>query len=240
MTQVAPPALELVDLEVSYGAAKAVERVSLNVSAGEAVAVIGSNGAGKTSLLRGIMGLVNKSVTRLEVFGASIAKTDSFRIARLGVGYVPEGRELFPGLTVTEELQLGGRLLKKVECADRMEQMFTLFPVLKKRYSQLGQTLSGGEQQMVAIARALMAKPRMLLLDEPSLGLAPVIQDIVYETLETLRAEGLPILLVEQNAYRALKLCRRAYVFERGRVARTGLSIDLVDDPAIRSSYLGA
>ncbi|MFZ2157092.1 MAG: ABC transporter ATP-binding protein [Bradyrhizobium sp.] len=206
----------------------------------EAVAVIGSNGAGKTSMLKGIMGIISSSADAIHFFGHSIASLPAHKIANCGMGYVPEGRELFLGMSVEEELLIGGRKLSRMERPRKLTQMYELFPRLRERRQQITRTMSGGEQQMVAIARTLMAEPKLLLLDEPSLGLAPVIQDVVYETFEVLRQRGLPILLVEQNAFRALKLCDRAYVLELGKITREGPSDELLNDPSIRASYLGA
>ena len=226
-------------LSVSYGSIAAVHRVSLTVAPGEAVAVIGSNGAGKTSMLSGIMGVVPASSARLSFFGRAIAGMPAHEIARAGIGYVPEGRQLFLGMSVEEELLIGGRRLGTSAREDKLARVFDLFPRLRERRGQITRTMSGGEQQMLAIARILMGNPRLLLLDEPSLGLAPVIQDVVYDTLAALRREGLSILLVEQNAYRALKLCDRAYVIELGRVTHEGTSAFMLDNPAIQSAYLG-
>ncbi len=234
-------ALAISNLNVSYGPIRAVSELDIVVRPGEAVAVIGSNGAGKTSLLKAVMGLVPASASsEVLFFDRSIVREPTFRRARLGIGFVPEGRELFHGLTVQEELQIGGRSLAPQERSDRLEEIFALFPRLKERRRQVTRTLSGGEQQMLAIARIVITGPRLLLLDEPSLGLAPVIQDVVYETLTKLRAAGLPILLVEQNAYRALNLCARAYVIEQGRVTREAASSALLADPSIQEAYLGS
>jgi branched-chain amino acid transport system ATP-binding protein len=232
-------ALEVEELRVTYATLQAVRGISLRVGAGEAVAVIGSNGAGKTSLLRGIMGLAPRS-GRIDFCGRSIAALRTQRIRRAGIGYVPEGRELFPGLSVKEELLIGGRLLDRAAQARKLDEMYAMFPRLHERQAQITRTLSGGEQQMVAIARVLMGNPGLLLLDEPSLGLAPVIQDAVYAALATLRTEaGMPMLLVEQNAHRALGLCSRAYVLELGMIIREGNSDVLRDDPAMQAAYLG-
>jgi branched-chain amino acid transport system ATP-binding protein len=229
----------VVDLNLAYGSVPVLHNIDISVGKGEAVAVIGSNGAGKTSMLQAIMGLARGSAQAVRFEGSNILGKKSYQIARLGLGYVPEGRELFPGLTVLEELLIGGRSLDRNERTSKLNEMFVLFPRLQERQKQLTRTLSGGEQQMLAIARILMRKPSILLLDEPSLGLAPVIQDVVYETLERLVATGMPILLIEQNAFRALRLCARAYVLELGRITRTGKCADLINDPSIKAAYLG-
>lgn len=233
------PALRVDGLEVAYGGTPAVRGVSLTVGKGEAVAVIGSNGAGKTSLLKGLTGLVPSKSSAILFEGQSIAGVATHLLSRRGIGYVPEGRELFRGLSVDEELQIGGRFLDRAHYDTNVEKVFSLFPRLKERRRQITRTMSGGEQQMVAIARTLMAEPKLLLLDEPSLGLAPVIQDAVYGTLEVLRNSGLSMLIVEQNAYRALKLARRAYVLDLGQITREAPSDQLIDDPEIQAAYLG-
>jgi branched-chain amino acid transport system ATP-binding protein len=191
-------------------------------------------------MLRGIMRLVSGHADRLEFAGTDLRGLPTYRIARLGLGYVPEGRELFHGLTIEEELLIGGRRLPGVVRKAKLGEIYALFPRLAERKRQITKTLSGGEQQMVALGRTLMASPRLLLLDEPSLGLAPVVQDAVYETLARLRTAGMPMLLVEQNVYRALSLCDRAYVLELGRISRAGPSAELLGDPAIQAAYLGA
>jgi branched-chain amino acid transport system ATP-binding protein len=233
-------ALVVQNLRVAHGAIEAVRGIDVTVNVGEAVAVVGSNGAGKSSMLRGIMGLVAAVADRLELGGIDLRGLPTFRISRLGVGYVPEGRELFPGLTVEEELLIGGRLVPRAERKRKLDQVYGLFPRLAERKRQITRTLSGGEQQMLALGRALMRDVRILLLDEPSLGLAPVLQDAVYEALARLRATGLPLLLVEQNVHHALHLCERACVLELGRIAREGPSADLLADSGIRAAYLGA
>lgn len=232
-------ALEVRELHVSYGAVHAVRGVSLLLRPAEAVAIIGSNGAGKTSLLRGIMGLVPARAS-ITLYGEPIAGRPTYHLARMGIGFVPEGRELFPGLSVTEELLVGGRRLPVPERRRRLDEALVLFPRLAERRDQITRTMSGGEQQMVAVARALMMAPRLLLLDEPSLGLAPVVQDAMYAALRTLRNNGMTMLLVEQNAHRALDLCARAHVMAAGRFAQGGPSAALRHDPAIRAAYLGA
>ena len=239
MPDKAVPALRVSDLHVRYGSITAVNGVTLEVRQGEAVAVIGSNGAGKTSMLQGIMGLANANGSDILFNGQPIQSLPTHRLARQGIGYVPEGRELFPGLTVREELLIGGRHLDNNHRRKRLDEIHELFPRLQERHSQITSTLSGGEQQMVAIARALMMLPRLLLLDEPSLGLAPVIQDVVYAALGELKRSGLSILLVEQNAHRAFQLCDRAYVLELGRFIGEGPSETLKNDAAVQKAYLG-
>ncbi|MBS0638869.1 MAG: ABC transporter ATP-binding protein [Acetobacteraceae bacterium] len=232
-------ALRIDNVTVSYGAICAVRDAALTVAPGEAVAVIGSNGAGKSSLLRGVMNLASRT-GRITFQGQQLESLRPHVIRRAGIGYVPEGRELFPNLTVQEELTLGARMIPRADRPQMLEQVFGLFPRLRERAKQVTRTLSGGEQQMVAIARVLMGKPTLLLLDEPSLGLAPVIQDVVFAALDQLRtAERLSMLLVEQNAYRALALCSRAYVLETGTITREDSCETLRNDPAIRSAYLG-
>jgi branched-chain amino acid transport system ATP-binding protein len=234
------PALSVKDLYVRYGAIAAVKGVSLEVQQGEAVAVIGSNGAGKTSMLKGILGLAGASSSGMWFKGLPVHGVATHKLTRLGIGYVPEGRELFPGLTVREELLIGGRHLSAQARHLRLAEIHALFPRLKERDGQITSTLSGGEQQMVAIARTLMMSPRLLLLDEPSLGLAPVIQDVVYAALEALKRGGLSMLLVEQNAHRAFQLCDRAYVLELGQFTNEGPSETLKNDAAVQKAYLGA
>jgi branched-chain amino acid transport system ATP-binding protein len=240
MNAAAQSALVVENLTVLYGAVTAVDDLSLTVRVGEAVAVIGSNGAGKTSLLKAIMGLAPSSSKSILFFGESVAGRPTHALATRGIGYVPEGRELFGGMSVQDELLIGARLLSAADRARKLDQMFALFPRLGERRTQITRTLSGGEQQMLAIARIVVMDPKLLLLDEPSLGLAPVIQDSVYATLDVLKRNGLPILLVEQNAFRALRICERAYVVELGRVTRQGASADLLSDPSIQSAYLGS
>lgn len=235
----AVPSLKVEHLEVAYGGTPAVRGISLTVAKGEVVTVIGSNGAGKTSMLQGITGLVASRAATIEFEGHPIAGMPTHALARLGIGYVPEGRELFRGLSVEEELKIGGRFLGGDTYATRLDEVFALFPRLKERRKQITRTMSGGEQQMLAIGRILMAEPKLLLLDEPSLGLAPVIQDAVYGALKMLRDKGLSMLLVEQNAYRALRLASRAYVLELGQITREASSDELIHDPAIQAAYLG-
>jgi branched-chain amino acid transport system ATP-binding protein len=234
------PALSIERLQVAYGAIEAVRGISLQVGQGEAVAVIGSNGAGKTSMLRGVLGLVPARAAAIRLFGDDCAGRAPSDFAHLGVGYVPEGRMLFGGLTVEEELLLGLRLLPLADRPAQLASMYSLFPRLSERRGQVARTLSGGEQQMVAIARILAFRPRLLILDEPSLGLAPVIQDVVYDALARLKESGLSLLLVEQNAFRALNLCDRAYVLEHGEITKEGPAAALMADPGVQTAFLGA
>ena len=235
-----PAALSVALLHVAYGGTPAVRGVSLGVGRGEAVAVIGSNGAGKTSMLKGVMGLIPAKADAIEFEGQSVQGVPTHRLSRMGIGYVPEGRELFRGLAVEEELQLGGRLLARTDYEAKLGEVFRLFPRLEERRRQITRTLSGGEQQMLAIARTLMAGPRLLLLDEPSLGLAPVIQDAVYGTLNLLRCQGMSMLLVEQNARMALETAHHGYVLEVGRIVMADTCARLRESKDIQEFYLGA
>jgi branched-chain amino acid transport system ATP-binding protein len=234
------PLLEVRDLEAGYGPIRALDRVSLDVDDGELVALIGANGAGKTTLLMAISGVVPPRGGSLRFAGGGLGGLRPHEVMRLGVGHAPEGRRIFPRLTVRENLELGGftqpdrgRLKRDID------EACGLFPVLGERMDQLGGTLSGGEQQMLAIARALVGHPRLLLLDEPSLGLAPLIVARVFEVIASLSARGIAVLLVEQNARAALKLANRGYVLETGRITLTGSGADLAADRRVRDAYLG-
>jgi branched-chain amino acid transport system ATP-binding protein len=234
------PFLEVEQLEVYYGGIHALHGVSLHVSQGEIVAVIGANGAGKSTLLKTIAGVKDYRSGDVRLEGKTLPK-QSYKAVGEGVMLVPEGRRIFSPLTVRENLQLGAYSQKHPsKIAGLMEEVFSLFPVLKERMQQPGGTLSGGEQQMLAIGRALMASPRMLLLDEPSLGLAPMVIDTLFDTILNLNQErGLTILLVEQNASLALEVSHRSYVLETGEIKMEGRGIDLLNDPRVRASYLG-
>jgi len=233
--------LHVENLHVSYGAVHAVQGVSLHVAPGEIVALIGSNGAGKTTLLRAVSGLVRPSAGSI-VFdgGQRLDRLPAHAIVRAGVSHVPEGRQVFGNLTVRENLELGA-YQRRDRAASRatLERVFELFPVLKERLPQSGSTLSGGEQQMLAIGRALMSNPRLLLLDEPSLGLAPLVVHTIFEAIDEIKGKGTTILLVEQNAHAALGHSDRAYVLETGRIVMEGPSKDLANDPRIKEAYLG-
>ena len=232
--------LELKDVSVSYGSIRAVRSASLTVRDGEIVALIGANGAGKSTILQAVSGLLKISGGDISLDGNSIAGLPTNRIVELGVIQVPEGRQIFGGMTVIENLRLGAYMIRdRAELERRMEIAFSLFPVISQRRRQLAGTLSGGEQQMLAIGRGLMADPKVLLLDEPSLGLSPLLTRQVFEVLGALRGKGITMLLVEQNACEALEISDRAYVLETGAVAMSGPSRDLADDPHVKTAYLG-
>ena len=235
------PLLQLQDLSVSYGPVEAVHQVRLDVNEGEIVTVIGPNGAGKTTLLCAAMGLLPSTGT-IQLAGERIARPSVEAMVARGVGLVPEKRELFGDMSVEDNLLLGGfsRWRRgQRDQAERMEEVFAIFPRLRERRPQLASTLSGGERQMLAIGRALMARPRLLLLDEPSLGLAPLIVREVLHVVSSLRQHGVSVLLVEQNARAALRVADRAYVLEMGAVALTGAAQDLLSDRRIIDTYLG-
>ena len=231
--------LEIRDLDVRYGHIQALKGVSLDVAEGEIVALLGANGAGKTTLMRTISGLLRPHSGQVLLRGSPIQRTGADAIVRLGVSQVPEGRRVFPTLSVLENLRLGAYTRPASEAAQTLEQVWKMFPRLLERREQLAGTLSGGEQQMLVIGRALMARPRLLLLDEPSLGLAPIIVRDIFRSLRQIRDQGMTVLLVEQNARMALKVSRRAYVLETGRVGLAGKSAELANDDHIRRLYLG-
>jgi len=231
------PLLRLSNVEAGYRDLVAVRDVSLEVRAGEAVALIGANGAGKTTTLRAISGLLPLRRGRIELEGERIDGRASSHVVARGIAHVPEGRQLFPTMTVRENLELGAR--DRPGRAAGLDEVFVLFPRLRERQRQLAGTLSGGEQQMCAIGRGLMARPRLLLLDEPSLGLAPVMVKLIFEILATINANGTTILLVEQNVARALALAHRAYVLENGRIVLEGPRAALQQSAHVRQAYLG-
>ena len=232
-------ALELEDLAVFYGKRRALEGVSLAVGRGEIVTLLGANGSGKSTTLRAISGLVRPARGRILYEGRDITRAPADAIVAAGITHVPEGREVFPEFTVLENLLVGGHTVARRDVDERIEAAFRLFPVLRERRLQLAGTLSGGEQQMLAIGRALMARPRLLLLDEPSLGLAPMLAGEIFRTIQRINESGVAVLLVEQNARRALKLAARGYVLETGRVVVAGPSAALAGDPRVRTAYLG-
>ena len=230
--------LTIKELSVNYGPVAALQSVSMEVPTGKITALIGANGAGKTTMLNTISGLVRAKSGTIELDGRRLPR-EPHRIVTRGVVQVPEGRRIFPGLTVKENLTIGAYRSRK-DLADRLEEMFTLFPRLAERKTQQGGTLSGGEQQMLAICRGLMAQPKVLLLDEPSLGLAPVLVNEVFSLVERISSMGITVLLVEQNAQQALTVSDQAYVLETGHVVLSGRGVELLEDPQVRSAYLGA
>ncbi|MDN5506155.1 MAG: ABC transporter ATP-binding protein [Comamonas sp.] len=231
--------LQLEQVSTHYGAICAVNHVSLHVDQGEIVTLIGSNGAGKTSLLMTVCGNPRASSGRILFEGEDITQMSTHHIMRRGIAISPEGRRVFKDLTVTENLQMGGFFLNKAEIADGVEHVFKLFPRLKERAAQRSGTMSGGEQQMLAIGRALMSKPRLLLLDEPTLGLAPLIIAQIFEIIQTIRAAGVTVFLVEQNANRALQIADRGYVLETGKVVLEDSGVNLLSNDEVRKAYLG-
>ena len=232
--------LEVHELEAGYGPIRALDRVSIEVGEGELVAIIGANGAGKTTLLMAISGIVPARSGEVVFRGTRITGLEPHAIVRLGIGHSPEGRRIFPRLTVRENLELGGfTQTDRAQVRRDIDEACGLFPILGDRLGQLGGTLSGGEQQMLALARALVGRPRLLLLDEPSLGLAPLIVAKIFEVIASLSARGIAVVLVEQNARAALRLASRGYVLETGRITLTGPGPDLAADPRVRDAYLG-
>lgn len=232
--------LTLQDVHAAYGSVEALKGVSLEVRQGEIVTLIGANGAGKTTTLMSICGEPAPKSGTIRFEGKEISGLPTPVIMRQGLAIVPEGRRIFPALTVEENLALGGFHQSAEERAAAEEEIYALFPRLKERYRQRGGTLSGGEQQMLAIGRALMSRPRLLLLDEPSLGLAPLVIAQIFEVLEEIRQAGTTIFLVEQNAHRALQLADRAYVLENGRIVMSGEGRELLANDEVRRAYLGA
>ena len=237
----ARPLLRVTDLGVAYGRVRAVQAVSLEVGEGEFVAVIGSNGAGKSSTMKAISGVLAPVAGRIEFNGADVTGQPSHRLVRAGLAMVPEGRQVFAEQSVEDNLRLGAFVFaaEPARIEQAVERGFTLFPRLAERRTQAAGSLSGGEQQMLAIARGLASHPKLLLIDELSLGLAPRILDMLFPVLESLNREGLAILLVEQLATQALAVSHRAYVMETGRVSLSGLSPELARNPAVREAYLG-
>jgi branched-chain amino acid transport system ATP-binding protein len=232
--------LDVRELEAGYGPIKALDGVSIAVEEGELVAIIGANGAGKTTLLMAISGIVRPRRGGVTFQGQSLAGLAPHEIVRLGIGHSPEGRRIFPRLTVRENLELGGfTQTDRGQVRRDIDEACGLFPILGDRMGQPGGTLSGGEQQMLALARALVGRPKLLLLDEPSLGLAPLIVAKIFEVIAGLASRGIAVMLVEQNARAALRLASRGYVLETGRVTLTGSGADLTADPRVRDAYLG-
>ncbi len=233
--------LKLDGVDIYYGNIQALWQVALGVEAGEVITIVGSNGAGKSTILRGITGLIKPRQGSIAFEGRRIDGLSPDQIVRLGVSMVPEGRELFPRMTVQENLELGAAYIDRAyaRTADSLEWVLTLFPILRERSRQLAGTLSGGEQQMLAIGRALMSRPKLLMLDEPSLGLAPLLVAGVFRTVQQINREGVTLLLVEQNVRQSLTLAHRAYVLENGRVAMEGKGRELIADKHVKEAYLG-
>ena len=232
--------LELNGVDALYGRVRALRGVSLSVDQGEVVALIGSNGAGKTTTLRTISGLMHPPSGSITFAGKDISRMPAHKIVGLGICQSPEGRRLFPRMQVIDNLRMGAFLRKDAAGIQKdMERVFELFPRLKERITQLAGTLSGGEQQMLAIGRALMSKPKLLMLDEPSLGLAPILVETIFQIVREINAQGIPILLVEQNAHKALEVAHRAYVLETGSIVKAGSGKELLDSPDVQRAYLG-
>ena len=230
--------LKINNLKVNYGGLEAVKGISFEVKEGEIVTLIGANGAGKSSTLRTIVGREKPSSGTIEFAGENIAGMDTTSIVKKGITLVPEGRKIFPDLTVEENLKIGA-YMRKDNLSEDFERVYSLFPRLKERHWQAGGTLSGGEQQMLAVGRALMSKPKLIMMDEPSLGLAPIIVRGIFEIIEAVNKEGITVLLNEQNANMALKAADKAYVMETGRITMQGTGKELLENEQIKEAYLG-
>jgi branched-chain amino acid transport system ATP-binding protein len=232
--------LELSGVSASYGSVPAIHDVTITIGEGEAVGLLGANGAGKSTSLRAISGLVRLTSGNITFMGASLASLPAHKIPELGIAHVPEGRQVFPEMTVQENLEIGSYVPKaKAQRARSLDLVYSIFPRLADRKTQLAGTMSGGEQQMVAVGRGLMLQPRLLMLDEPSLGLAPVMTDVTFEKIAEIHKMGTAILLVEQNVSRALSLVQRAYVLESGQVIMHGSSAELANNKQVQAAYLG-
>ena len=231
--------LELQDLQVSYGGIQALKGISLQVGEGEIVTLIGANGAGKSTTLRTISGLEKPQSGKILYNGVDITGKPSKYMVQNGLILVPEGRLIFPDMTVLENLKIGAYLRRDKDIEKDIQHMYELFPRLKERSWQMAGTLSGGEQQMLAVGRALMSRPKLLMMDEPSLGLAPLVVRDIFSIIRTIRDSGVTVLLIEQNANAALKVADRGYVLETGRIALEGTGQELLSDPAVRAAYLG-
>ncbi|MDP2264429.1 MAG: ABC transporter ATP-binding protein [Hydrogenophaga sp.] len=232
--------LKVSGLKVAYGGIKAVKGIDLEVNEGELISLIGSNGAGKTTTMKAVTGSLAFEGGDIEYLGKSIKGKGAWDLVKQGLAMVPEGRGVFTRMTITENLQMGAYIrTDKAGIADDIERMFGIFPRLRERKDQLAGTMSGGEQQMLAMARALMSQPKVLLLDEPSMGLSPIMVDKIFEVVRDVSAQGVTILLVEQNAQRALQIADRGYVMDSGEITMTGSGKDLLTDPKVREAYLG-
>lgn len=232
--------LKIEDLHTNYGAIHALKGISLEVNEGEIVCLIGSNGAGKTTLVNSIVGIVKSSSGTITFDGKDITHVPAHAMTKAGIGISPEGREVFPELTVEENLRIGAFIVKdQNQIKESYERVYALFPRLKERTTQLAGTLSGGEQQMLAVGRALMSNPKMILLDEPSLGLAPNFVEMIFSMIKEINKQGVTVLLIEQNANMALQVSQRAYVLENGLVSMSGNASDIANDPMVKKAYLG-
>lgn len=232
--------LEVKDLEVNYGVIKAIKGVSFEVNEGEVISLIGANGAGKTTILHAVSGLLNKTAGTVMFEGKDITKTPAHKIVYMGMSHVPEGRRVFAQLTVLENLKLGAYSRKdKNELNETLEKVYKSFPRLEERKNQLAGTLSGGEQQMLAMGRALMAHPKLILMDEPSMGLSPIFVEEIFNIIKEISASGTTVLLVEQNAKKALSIADRAYVLETGNITLSGDAKTLMNDESVKKAYLG-
>jgi len=232
--------LQIDGIEAFYGRVRALAHVSLRVSAGEVVALIGSNGAGKTTTLRTISGLVHAATGRISFAGKDVTAVPAAKRVELGIGHVPEGRRLFSRMSVQDNLTLGAYTRNdRLEIEKDRQRVFELFPRLKERQTQIAGTLSGGEQQMLAIGRAMMTRPKVLMMDEPSLGLAPILVETIFRIIEEINQQGIPILLVEQNAHQALRVADRAYVLETGSIVKEGTGRELLESEDVAKAYLG-
>ena len=231
--------LKISGLKIAYGGIQAVKGISFEVNEGELVSLIGANGAGKTTTLKSVTGLQQAAAGDIQYLGRSVRGRGAWELVRQGLVMVPEGRGTFTRMTITENLQMGAFVRSDAEIADDVEKVYALFPRLKERRQQLAGTLSGGEQQMLAIGRALMARPKLLLMDEPSMGLSPIMVEKIFEVVNDIHARGTTVLLVEQNASRALELADRGYVMESGEITMSGHAHALLSDPKVRVAYLG-
>jgi branched-chain amino acid transport system ATP-binding protein len=233
--------LKVEGLTCRYGKVAAVRELSMDVNAGELASLIGANGAGKTTTLKSISGVLPPAAGRVTFLGEDISRATPKRILELGIAHCPEGRRVFPYMSVLENLEMGSYLRSdSAEVAEDMARLFERFPILHERRHQAAGTLSGGEQQMLAISRALMSRPKLVLFDEPSLGLAPNLVERTFEIIKSIRAQGVTVVMVEQNAYAALELSDRAYVLDQGRVIMTGTGAELLNNPHVKAAYLGA
>ena len=230
--------LKIDDIHVYYGAIHAIKGVSFEVGEGEIVALIGANGAGKSTILKTVSGLMHPRSGSISFCGNDIAHTDAYKLLRTGLAHVPEGRRIFQQMTVQDNLEMGAFIHKEVN-KDDLERVFNYFPRLKERRKQIAGTLSGGEQQMLAMSRALMSRPKLMMLDEPSMGLAPILIDQIFEIIKQLHKDGTTILLVEQNASKALEIADRAYVLETGKVILSGTGKELASSDEVKKAYLG-